>query len=250
MLLRRLILASLLIGVVTGALLSLGQQLRASQLIHAAEVYEVADHDHGEGHDHHSHGHDHGEHDHTWMPADGTERTFYTLVSDICAATGFAALMLVAMTVAAGYGQRRITPARGLLWGLVGFIAFFVAPGLGLPPELPGFKAAPLEARQLWWVLTVSLTLVAFALLFFARSWQKLGALPLLLIPHVWGAPQLNGPAIANPDPQAIAQLEQLHHSFIIATTLTNAGFWLLLGLGCAIAIQSWSKPHGALSAA
>ena len=47
------------------------------------------------------------------------------------------------------------------MWGLAGFAVFTIAPGLGLPPELPGVPAAPLLSRQIWWVTAVLATAAA-----------------------------------------------------------------------------------------
>ena len=57
---------------------------------------------------------------------------------------GFA-LVLVAVSEALGgiAGWR-----QGLVWGFAGFAVFTLAPGLGLPPELPAMPAADLVARQ------------------------------------------------------------------------------------------------------
>src|ERR1700745_2045609 len=58
-----------------------------------------------------------------------------------------------------------VTWRTGLFWGLAGFATFTLAPGLGLPPELPGTEAAPLLQRQLWWVTTAAATGGGMALL-------------------------------------------------------------------------------------
>jgi predicted cobalt transporter CbtA len=63
------------------------------------------------------------------------------VLANVSMAVGFA-LMLVAAFALSG---RRITWRSGLLWGLAGYGVFFVAPSLGLPPEVPGTLAAPLQ---------------------------------------------------------------------------------------------------------
>jgi len=99
--------------------------------------------------------------------------------------------------LAAGFGLvgtwgYEVTPVRGILWGLCGFLAFHLAPALGLPPELPGTIAADLRLRQIWWLSTVLATGGALAILASGRGgvlgWILAGA--LLAAPHGIGAPQ------------------------------------------------------------
>lgn len=99
--------------------------------------------------------------------------------------------------LAAGFGLAGVwgyetTPVRGLLWGLCGFLAFHLAPALGLPPELPGTIAAELRLRQIWWLATVLATAGGLALLASGRggsaTWVLAGV--LLAAPHGIGAPQ------------------------------------------------------------
>jgi cobalt transporter subunit CbtA len=110
-----------------------------------------------------------------------------------------------------------------VFWGLAGFAVFTLAPGLGLPPELPAMPAAELGGRQLWWVATVASTATALGLLVYGRSVVAvLAAIVLLVAPHLIGAPQ---PAsYETPIP------EGLHHSFVVAVVLTTLLFWVLLG--------------------
>jgi len=111
----------------------------------------------------------------------------------------------------------------GLLWGLAGYAVFFVAPSLGLPPEIPGAEAAGLAERQIWWLFAVVCAGVGLWILVFARSFlaKSVGAL-LLAVPHLIGAPQ--PPIHGSLTPPALAS------SFLHATALANAVFWLLLG--------------------
>ena len=102
---------------------------------------------------------------------------------------------------------------------------FFVAPSLGLPPELPGTAAAPVGERQLWWSLTALATAGGIGLIAFGRKWTfALAGLILLAAPQLAGAPQpLVHTSMAPPE---------LAHAFIVASALANAAFWLVLG-GC-----------------
>ena len=58
-----------------------------------------------------------------------------------------------------------------MFWGFAGFAVFTLAPGLGLPPELPAMPAADLGDRQIWWTATVLATAVGLALIAFRGKW-------------------------------------------------------------------------------
>ena len=64
----------------------------------------------------------------------------FTVAANIVTAVGFALLLVAASEFAGGIAGWR----SGLLWGLAGFAVFTLAPGLGLPPELPAMPAAEL----------------------------------------------------------------------------------------------------------
>jgi cobalt transporter subunit CbtA len=153
-----------------------------------------------------------------WEPADGAERTGYTVLANVSMAVGFA-LMLVAAFALSG---RRISWRSGLLWGLAGYGVFFVAPSLGLPPEVPGTLAAPPHARQLWWVMTAAMTAASLGCSSSRRGWLWKLAVLLLVVPHLIGAPQ--------PEVHGSVAPEELAQAFIRATAMANAVFWLALG--------------------
>ena len=73
-------------------------------------------------------------------------------LANLVTAIGFGLLLVAASEFAGGIAGWR----QGLLWGLAGFAAFTLAPGLGLPPELPAMPAAELVPRQAWWIATVA----------------------------------------------------------------------------------------------
>ncbi len=160
------------------------------------------------------------EHDESaWAPADGFERFFYTALANIVTAIGFGLVLVAASEFAGGVASWR----EGVFWGFAGFAVFTLAPGLGLPPELPGMPAADLVARQVWWIGTAAATAGGLALLEFRRSLPlALVGIALLVAPHVIGAPQPVSHETAVPD--------GLHHSFVVATTMTNLVFWVVLG--------------------
>ena len=212
-------------GIVAGLLLTGVQHLQVTQIIRIAETYEVAaqaapahepEHEHEHEHEHgEEHGHEHG----GWQPEPGFERTAYTALADVSMAVGYALLLAAVLTLRGKDSNWR----QGLLWGAAGYAVFFVAPSLGLPPELPGTQAAPVMARQAWWLCAAGGTAAALALLVWGRHWSlKVLAFVLLAAPHLVGAPQ---PAVHG----GVAPPE-LARSFIVASALANAVFWLALG--------------------
>ncbi len=220
---RRIVSAAALAGMLAGLLLTVVQQLQVSQIILKAEVYENAAAASQPAHVHASveqehHEHEHHEHE-VWQPANGVERTLFTALANISLAVGFGLLLGAAICLRGEVSGWR----AGLLWGVAGYTVFFVAPSLGLSPEVPGTEAAPLADRQLWWLITVGMTASGLSLLIFARTWQVkiLGAI-LLGVPHLIGAPQLQVHTNAPP--------VELARAFIYATAIANAVFWLALG--------------------
>lgn len=218
---RELFFAALFAGLLAGGFATAAHQLGTVPLILAAEAFEGAAaplapaapgaHVHADGA-----AHDHGG---AWEPADGLERTAYTLLADLLAGVAYALLLVAALALRGGTTDWH----RGLLWGLAGFAVFALAPGLGLPPEVPGTRAAPVADRQLWWSATAALTAGGLALLLLTRraAWAALGA-ALLVLPHLVGAPQ--------PAEHLSLAPEDLARRFVVASTLVNLLFWLVLG--------------------
>jgi cobalt transporter subunit CbtA len=123
-----------------------------------------------------------------WAPADGLERTLFTSIATIGTAVGFAMILLAGMLAAGD----KITEQTAMLWGAAGFVAAGLAPAVGLAPEIPGLVAADLIQRQQWWIMTAAITAVAIWLFLRGQSpWLRLLAIPVLLAPHVWGAPHV-----------------------------------------------------------
>ena len=218
---RNIVVVAALAGAIAGLGMTIAQQLSTVPLILKAEIYEqaadapAAAHEHGDAaapaaHEHDAEG---------WAPADGFERTAFSAAANIVTGIGFALLLVAASELFGGIRDWR----QGVFWGLAGFAIFTLAPGLGLPPELPAMPAAELGPRQLWWVATVLCAAIALGLLFYQRSLLAvLVAIALLVAPHLIGAPQ---PAsYESPIP------EGLHHTFVVAVVLTTLLFWVLLG--------------------
>ncbi len=139
----------------------------------------------------------------------------------------------------AGYGLaeafgKRVTLREGLLWGIAGYAAFQLAPAMGLEPELPGTMAADLAARQIWWIATAICTAAALGLLGYGKGVASvIGAVALLAVPHVIGAPELESySGVAPPE---------LASSFAARSLGVGLIVWSALG---ALAGWLWSRPQ------
>ena len=233
---RNVVFIAAIAGLVAGVVLACMQAYATVPLILKAEVYEQA----GGGHEH--------QHatapaanatdanamssaapapaeaaapaeDEGWAPADGFERFAFSVLANIVTGIGFALVLVAVSEFAGGIGNWR----QGVFWGLAGFAAFTLAPGLGLPPELPAMPAADLTQRQIWWWATVAATAAGLGLIAFRKSLPlAILAVALIVAPHIVGAPQ--------PDSFETTIPEGLHHQFVVAVTVTNLVFWLVLG--------------------
>jgi cobalt transporter subunit CbtA len=257
---RSIVFSAVVAGIVSGIAVSVMQMAGTTPLIIAAEAYETAapaaepaaaphahapgtaPHDHG--HDHaapvatsaHSHdaGHDHGE---GWAPADGFERTAYTMAANVLTAIGYALVLTAALSIARQTGATGEGGWRmGLAFGLAGFASVMLAPMVGLPPELPGSPAAALGARQTWWIATALATAAGIALLAFRREpWAAVLAVLLIAAPHVIGAP------LPPEGEHPLAPLA-LERQFIVAATVTSFLFWALVGALSGALLQRFEK--------
>jgi cobalt transporter subunit CbtA len=189
--LTRVMAVGLLAGCLAGLLIALVQQVTTTPLILLAETYEkqveAASSPSTAGathtHDAAAPGHVHED---GWKPADGLPRFFYTSIATIATAVGVAFLLLAGMIFAGDAIDER----RSLAWAIAGFVATGLAPAAGLAPELPGAASGALVARQIWWIGTAAATALAlWAFLRMESPALRLGAIVLLLVPHVIGAP-------------------------------------------------------------
>jgi cobalt transporter subunit CbtA len=239
---RALVFASALAGLIVGLVVTLAQQLGTVPLILQAEVYEQAA-EAGEppaaaaGHDHGpaataAPGHDHPHDALAWTPAEGFERNAYTALFNVLDWIGFG-LLLTGVLVLLG---RPVTWREGFLWGLGGFAASVLAPSLGLPPELPGIPAAPLEPRQIWWLATALATALGLWLIVFRREPLAAAlAVVLLAAPHLVGAPRLA--EVETDVPEALSR------QFVVAVMLTTLVSWTLLGSLGGYLYQRFARP-------
>ena len=208
---RRILFAAALAGLIGGVFATATQTVRVIPIILEAETYETTA----------PAGHDLAGavvEPEAWAPGAGVERTAFTLVTNVLSGVGFALLLAAGFALAGGADWR-----RGLYWGAAGFVAFTLAPAIGLPPEIPGAEAAPLADRQLWWLGTVVATGGGLALIFLSRraAWAALGA-GLIVLPHLVGAPQPAAHGGLAPD--------SLARDFVVAALVASFLFWLVLG--------------------
>jgi cobalt transporter subunit CbtA len=228
---QRLFFAAVLAGLAAGLVMTGIQQWRVVPLILQAEVYEDADAAAEAMHEH-DHGaaavaaeaavaaaHQHGDEADAWSPANGFERTGYTVLADLLASIGFA-FLLAATSVVSGLP---VTARNGIVWGLCGWLTFHLLPAFGLPPEVPGMPAADLFTRQVWWWGTALTAAAAFYLIARYRSWPAIAvAAVLLLAPQVIGAPK---------PPEAESSVPaELATTFAASALTASAAFWLILG--------------------
>ena len=210
----RIFLTAIVAGVLAGLFLTAIQRIQVVPIILEAEIYE-----HSGGSSDQSHGtvaaEGEGRH---WAVEGGVERAALTGVANIIMAVAFSLLLCVGYTLRGG-----VTWQQGILWGLAGYLAVNIAPGLGLAPVIPGSDVAPLLDRQIWWVSTVIATSGGLALIAFVpKHYAKALALVLIVLPHVVGAPQAESDA-----GMALVELER---SYIYATLIANCAFWIAMG--------------------
>jgi cobalt transporter subunit CbtA len=190
---RQIAVIAAIAGLACGVLLTLLQQVEIVPLIRQAELFEKGAHGAPPG----------------WLA---------TLAANVVLATGFALLLAAAIVHRGTAGWR-----RGLLWGAAGYLAFFAAPALGLPPELPGAEHAALVNRQAWWIATAASSAGGLWIACFTKvhAVRALGIV-LIVLPHLAGAPDhaIHGSSVP----------AELAAEFVRAAWLVNAMFWLALG--------------------
>lgn len=248
---RRLFLAALVAGVLSGTAASVVQQVTTVPLILEAERYEVVaappapagspatGHQHGAAADHgaaQAAPSVSGQSQQTApaapvrqlgapLPereAETLERLSTTIIANLLTGIGYA-LLLGGMMLLMG---ERVGPRRGIIWGLGGFAAFALAPAFGLPPELPGMAGAELEARQLWWVAAAGCAGAGSLAVAFARHrGLVIAGVVLAALPHLVGAPHPEAPEGAVPP--------ELAAHFVASSLGIAALFWIVLGSVC-----------------
>jgi len=239
------LLAALVAGLIAGVFMTAAQELRVVPLILHAEEYEgkepAAEPPVGatEGQQQHSslqgssvigemlsalspitpaYAHE-GEHEEGGIMF-GMSRFSGTLLANLVAGAGFG-LLLAGASLVFNYP---ITLRNGALWGACGWLAVHLLPAVGLPPELPGFPAADLHDRQIWWVATIVLSVAGLYLIVLrGEIAAKIIGLVLIAAPHVYGAPQPSD--ISSPVPAVLGA------EFAVAALATTLAFWIVLGV-------------------
>ena len=233
---HRIFFAAITAGLLAGALISGVQSVTTTPIILHAEQFEGAGHEHaaqrlpGAGvqlaaADELPSGRSSladtgvGEAGEAWAPDDGLERLLFTALANVIIGVGFALLVVAGMAL---HGKP-VTIGVGVLWGAAGFVAFTLAPALGLPPEVPGSITADLEARQYWWVFATSGAALGLGMIVFAeaRYWKVLGVI-VAAIPHIVGAP--------HPDSIGGSVPPELAGQFAATSIVVGAIFWVLIG--------------------
>jgi len=178
--LYRLVTSALFAGFAAGLIAALLQFVFVQPVLLHAELYEAGAKLHFGADGSSSHG-----------PAfsfdalrDGLSILFSALVY-----TGYGLMLVAAMALADERGVI-ISARSGIFWGLAGFITVHFAPAISLPAEVPGSAAADVATRQVWWFSTIAVTGLSLALIAFGQNWKAWGgAIVLLLMPHIIGAP-------------------------------------------------------------
>jgi cobalt transporter subunit CbtA len=228
---RETVLAAIVAGLIAALFFTVVQSVWVTPLILQGEVYEDAaesapasEHHHEEA-DQAVGGHHHDENE--WKPQDGWQRTLFTFGANLLMGVGYA-FVLVSLYL---LWREPRNILGGAVYGLAGFLVFFAAPGLGLPPELPGTAAAELGIRQQWWAMTAAATAIGLILLFSQNRWPlRLLGIAIVIAPHFVPAPQ---PAVES----SLAPAD-LQSQFRFATTIANAVFWLALGTASGVAFR------------
>jgi cobalt transporter subunit CbtA len=229
---RNIVFSALGAGIAVGVCLTAIQIFTTQPLILEAEVFEQAGevpHDHPVGPAATSAASGeaaaaetiaHGDEDEAWQPADGIERTLYTVLANFVVGVAVSLILVGLMVMKGG----PIDARHGVLWGIAGFVAASLLPSLGLPPELPGSPAAEIMSRQVWWLATAAASGLGIGLIVFGRSWLlAMCGLLLLIVPHLIGAP----PPLTHDAPYPAGLAAQ----FVIASLVLSFVMWSLAGL-------------------
>ncbi len=240
MIFRNIVFAALLIGLVSGLIYGVFQQIQLSPIIYAAENYET-----------NTLALKNNEHTHSsitqpaWTPDDGAERIFFTLLANVLTGISFALVMLSLMAVHDLKSSKpKVDALQGLGWGAVALLAIFVAPALiGLQPEVPGTTvAAVLEYRQAWWLFAVVATALGAAFLYYAPLKLKIIGLAIALLPQITATSMQQPLSFETTDPVAVAALYELSQQFYSMAAIGSTLFFLVLGASSGFAIKKFIK--------
>jgi len=226
----RTLLAALAAGLLAGILMTPVQMRQVVPiLVHAEQFEGTAPHDHAvEAAD--------DAHEEAAEPVSEEKplllgRFWSTVLANLVTGAGFA-LLMTGVSLVTGVNIRFST---GLAWGAAGWLAVQFLPGIGLPPELPGFPYVDLQARQYWWIATVAASIAGLALLFLRKeNVGRAAGFALLIAPHLYGAPQPTD--ISSKVPAFLAA------EYVMAALSTTLFFWLALGLILGLLMDRFGK--------
>jgi cobalt transporter subunit CbtA len=220
--LSRFIISAVFAGAAAGLLTGLLQLVFVQPVLLHAELYEGGDLVHFGAE---------AVSAHPELPGFDLMRDGLSVIFTMLTYTGYALILIGAMSFAEERGTT-ITARWGILWGVAGFVAFHLAPGFSLAPEVPGVAAADVTARQIWWFATVGAAAVALWLIAFGRSpVMILIAAALLAAPHLVGAPEPD--SFSGPVPTEIGAL------FAARALGVGLAAWVMLG---AFAAYFWQR--------
>ena len=220
----------------------LGEQYESGTAVHFAGVAAAMDGATTETHSHDATATEHQDSTATAQPHDNGDAGDASSLQRNALTMLFFVLLYAAygLVLVAGFGLAQhfggcVTAREGLLWGIAGFVCLHLAPALGLAPELPGTAGPELTDRQLWWAATTVCTAVALALIAYGRKplWIAF-AIILLAMPHVIGAPELEGFSGVAPPEVASA--------FAARTLAVGLAAWSLMGW---LAGWYWDRAKG-----
>jgi len=251
MIFRNIIFSAVIVGLLSGIIYGLFQQLQLSPILYEAEQYEVkqqavAGDSHTAGHHQSQDSHDHHQHDtNAWSPEDGSERIFWTMVANILTGISFALVMLSLMLLHnLKTNKPKLNAVRGLAWGIAGVLAIYVAPGLiGLQAEVPGTISLSYSLRQASWVISVIAALSGIAALYYLPlKYKGLGIIFAVTPYFIFGTSLQTEHTFKNTNPAAIAALTDLTQQFVIMTAIGTALFFLVLGFASGYVVKRYIK--------
>ncbi len=225
----RLFAAAMLAGILAGFVHATLQNWMTAPLILEAEAYETEAHEHSaQSEDSHSSEVVHSDvMEREWQPEGDFERITFTYLSTIIGSIGFALVMGAAITAI----DAPVNTSDGVLWGGALFVCFSLAPGIGLPLELPGMPGGELVPRQLWWWGTALSTAVGLGFLAFVRRWPRIPVAAFFITaPHLVGAPH---PTEIESDVPALLAAE-----FVARNLGVTLIFWLTLACSLAYLLR------------
>lgn len=243
--LGKIILSTLVAGLLAGFVMAGIQHVRLTPLIQIAEIFESPETEAiaeaskpcvetMPGMKMCADQREHAIHEHSpedWQPADGWQRTLTTTTASLLTGAGFAILLLGVSLLS----NIPITKQNGLIWGLCGFIAVSLAPSIGLPPELPGMPAADLQSRKIWWASTILATGFAIYFWLFAKDyWWKIVAIIIAIAPQFF-APITDAKSESNLPAHLAAE-------FVSSSLAANLVMWLAIGFFVSIALDKFQK--------